>query len=104
MLKKSKVVALLVVCVMMFAVVEPALARTWGEAVRDTAVGGVVGGLLGAAAVFFTGGAAIPFIAGAAVLGASVGATPIGERVTMITGTVASVAVTVLATAAATQK
>ncbi len=32
MLKKSKVVALLVVCVMMFAVVEPALAW-WGFAI-----------------------------------------------------------------------
>ena len=73
MLKKSKVVALLVVCVMMFAVVEPALARTWGEAVRDTAVGGVVGGLLGAAAVFFTGGLALPIIGGAAIVGASIG-------------------------------
>lgn len=104
MLKKSKVVALLVICVMMFAAVEPALARTWGEAVRDTAVGGVVGGLLGAAAVFFTGGAVIPFIAGAAVLGASVGATPIGERVTMVASTVAGVAVTVLVQAALTQK
>ena len=31
MLKKSKVVALLAVCVMMFAVVEPACAETWGE-------------------------------------------------------------------------
>jgi len=31
MLKKSKVVALLAVCVMMFAVVEPACAWSWGE-------------------------------------------------------------------------
>lgn len=104
MLKKSKVVALLVVCVMMFAVVEPACARTWGEAVRDTAVGGVVGGLLGAAAVFFTGGAAIPLIAGAAALGASVGATPMGERVTMVASTVAGAALGVVLVAAFPQK
>lgn len=48
MLKKSKIVALLVVCVMMFAVVEPALAW-WGEdTAYGTAVGGATGGLWGA--------------------------------------------------------
>ncbi len=104
MLKKSKIVALLVVCVMMFAVVEPALARTWGEAVRDTAVGGVVGGLLGAAAVFFTGGLALPIIGGAAIVGASIGATPVGERVTAVAGHVAGAAITVIAYGLATQK
>lgn len=61
MLKKSKVVALLVVFVMMFAVVEPALAW-WGE---DTAYGAVKTG-----ATFGFWGA----VAGAAITGVAVGA------------------------------
>lgn len=87
MLKKSKIVALLVVCVMMFAVVEPALAW-WGEdTAYGTAVGGATGGFWGAvigavaagAAVVATGGlAAIPLagaaIGGAALTGATYGA------------------------------
>ena len=86
MLKKSKVVALLVVCVMMFGVVEPALAW-WGEdTAYGTAVGGATGGLWGAvigavaigASVVATGGwAAIPLalgaIGGAAATGAAIG-------------------------------
>ncbi len=48
MLKKSKVVALLVVCVMMFTAVEPAFAW-WGEdTAYGTAVGGATGGFWGA--------------------------------------------------------
>ena len=74
MLKKSKVVALLVVCVMMFAAVEPALAW-WGE---DTlygaymggtrcgfwgAVAGAVVGAVGVGAMIVTGGlAGIPLM------------------------------------------
>lgn len=87
MLKKSKLVALLVVCVMMFGVVEPALAW-WGEdTAYGTAVGGATGGFWGAvigaavagAAVIATGGlAAIPLagaaIGGAALTGATYGA------------------------------
>ena len=87
MLKKSKVIALLVVCVMTFAVVQPAFAeRTWGEVGQDTAAGAVTGGywggLIGAAiagaAVIATGGlAAIPLagaaIGSAALTGAAVG-------------------------------
>lgn len=87
MLKKSKVVALLVVCVMMFAAVEPALAW-WGEdTAYGTAVGGATGGFWGAvigavivgAGVVATGGlAAIPLaagaIGGAALTGATYGA------------------------------
>ena len=69
MLKKSKVVALLAVCVMMFAVVEPALAWNWGGSI----VGGIAGAILGGAAVVFTGGAARPFVVGGAMMGASVG-------------------------------
>ncbi len=43
MLKKSKIIAVLSVCVMMFAVVQPACAF-WGE---DTLYGGAVGGATG---------------------------------------------------------
>ena len=48
MLKKSKVIALLVVCVMMFAVVEPALALSWSDLnpmtwSRKAIIGTVVG-------------------------------------------------------------
>ena len=92
MLKKSKVVALLVVCVMMFAVVEPACARTWGEWFAETAAGSVVGGLLGAAAVFVTGGAALPLVVGGAVAGAAVGATPEDQRAGVLAGAVTGVA------------
>lgn len=87
MLKKSKVVALLVVCVMMFAVVEPACARSWEQVGEDTAYGSVMGGSMGAivgaflvgAAVVATGGwaALIPAaaaIGGSAVTGAGYGA------------------------------
>ena len=86
MLKKSKVIALLVVCVMMFVAVEPALAW-WGE---DTAYGAYKGGTSGGfwggvlcaigvgAVVVATGGlAALPAaataIGGAAATGAVVG-------------------------------
>ena len=87
-MKKSKVVALLAVCVMMFGVVEPSFARTWGEVGQDTAEGAVVagaaGGVLGAvggailmgAAVFLSGGAllpALPVIGGVALTGATYG-------------------------------
>ena len=89
MLKKSKVVALLAVCVMMFAAVEPACARTWGEWFAETAVGGVAGALLGGAAVVLTGGAALPLVVGGATLGAAVGATPEEHRAEVVTGTIA---------------
>lgn len=92
MLKKSKVVALLVVCMMMFAVVEPACARTWGEWFTETAVGGVAGALLGGAAVVLTGGAALPLVVGGAALGAAVGATPEDKRTEVVTGTIAGIA------------
>ena len=61
MLKKSKVVALLAVCVMMFAVVEPACAWSWSDlnpttwsrkAIIGTVIGiGAVGWSLGRGAV-----------------------------------------------------
>ena len=69
MLKKSKVIALLVVCVMMFAVVEPACAWDWGGSL----VGSIAGAIVGGAAVVFTGGAALPFVVGGAMAGAAVG-------------------------------
>lgn len=92
MLKKSRIIAVLSVCVMVFAVVEPACARTWGEFFAETVGGGVVGGLLGAAAVVVTGGAALPLIVGGAALGASVGATPEEKRGELITSTAAGLA------------
>lgn len=86
MLKKSKVIAVLSVCVMMFAVVQPACAF-WGEdTLYGGAVGGATGGFWGAvigavvvgAGVVATGGlAAIPLaagaIGGAALTGATIG-------------------------------
>ena len=96
MLKKSKIVALLTVSVMMFAVVQPAFAW-WGE---DTAYGGVVGGATGGfwggvigaviagAAVVATGGlAAIPF-AGAAIGGAALTGATYGAAGGAVTGAV----------------
>ena len=92
MLKKSKVVALLVVCMMMFAVVEPACARTWGEFFSDTVGCSVAEALLGGAAVVLTGGAALPLVVGGAALGAAVGATPEEHRAEVITSTAAGMA------------
>lgn len=71
MLKKSKVVALLAVCVMMFATVEPALAwgnRTGsqtGDAVAYGAGAGAAAAIGAAALIFFTGGLATPIVMGA---------------------------------------
>lgn len=101
MMRKSKVIALLVVCVMMFAAVEPALAW-WGEdTAYGTAVGGATGGLWGAiigavavgAGVVATGGlAAIPLaigaIGGAAATGAALGGG-IGATTGAVIGAVA---------------
>ena len=86
MLKKSKVIALLAVCVMMFTVAQPALAW-WGE---DTLYGGVVGGatvglcggILAATAatatVIATGGLAAVPLAGATIGGAALTAAGYG--------------------------
>ena len=97
MMRKSKVVALLAVCVMMFAAVEPALARTadepertWGAIIRDTVVGGVVGAVAG---IFIAG---LPGAGLLGVVGAAIGATPVGERVTMITGSIVGFALGLL--------
>ena len=82
MLKKSKVIALLAVCVMMFTVAQPALAW-WGEdtlygGVVGGATGGLCGGILAAAATtatvittIATGGLAAVPIAGAVIGGAA---------------------------------
>ena len=79
MFKKSRIIALLMVCMMFFSVVQPSFAeyRT-GSAGGDAAAYGVGGGSLaaiGAAAVltFFTGGAALPWVLGAGALGAAGG-------------------------------
>ena len=87
MLKKSKVIAVLSVCVMMFAVVQPAFAeRSWedvGEgAAKGGALGAIVGGALAGLVVLATGGAAaplIPFVVGGAAVGA--GAAAVNEDI-----------------------
>ena len=79
MLKKSRIIAVLSVCVMMFAVVEPACARSWWQVGGDTFVGaetggvlgGILGGLLVGATVVATGGLAALPLAGAAIGGAA---------------------------------
>ncbi len=80
----------------MFAVVEPACARSWSEFFGETTAGGIIGGLLGAGAVILTGGAALPLVAGGAALGAAVGATPEDKRPEVITGTIAGGAAAVI--------
>ena len=81
MLKKSKVIAVLSVCVMMFAVVQPAFAwgnRTGsqtGDAVAYGAgAGAVAAGVAAGALIFFTGGLATPFVIGAAAVAGTAGA------------------------------
>ena len=63
MLKKSRIIAVLSVCVMMFAVVEPAFAaRSWEDVGNDASYGafngGVLGGILGGIIGFCVGGPA----------------------------------------------
>ena len=93
MRKKSRIIAVLLACVMMFGAVESACARTWGEWFTETTAGAVIGGLLGTAAVICTGGAALPLVAGGAVLGAAVGATPEDQRAGVAAGAVTGVAI-----------
>ena len=90
MLRKSRIIAVLSVCVMMFAVVEPAFAWSWRDSFLGTAVGTVIGG----AAVFFTGGAALPIIAGSAAIGACVGGVEDKEQ--LVSGAVVGTAVSIL--------
>ena len=80
MSKKIRRIAVLSLCVVMFAAVQPACARTWGEFFGETIGGGIIGGALGAAAVIVTGGAALPLVVGGAALGAVTGATPEEDR------------------------
>ena len=94
MLKKPKVVALLVVCVMMFAAVEPACAWDWGGSI----FGGIVGAAAGAAVVL-TGGLALPLVpvvAGGAMLGASVGGVDEDPKSGVVAGTGAGLGATIL--------
>ena len=81
MLKKSKIVALLTVSVMMFAVVQSAFA--WGNrtgsrggdaAAYGTGAGAVAAGVAAAALIFFTGGLAAPVVIGAAAVAGAAGA------------------------------
>lgn len=80
MLKKSKVVALLAVCVMVFGAVQPAFAwgnRTGsreGDAVAYGAGAGTAAAIGAAALIFFTGGLATPFVVGAAAVAGVAGA------------------------------
>lgn len=95
MLKKSKVVALLVVCVMMFVVVEPACAWDWGGSI----FGGIVGGAIAGAAVVMTGGLALPLVpvvAGGAMVGASVGGVDEDPKSGVVAGAGAGLGATIL--------
>lgn len=80
MLKRSKKVALLAVCVMVFGVVQPAFAwgnRTGsreGDAVAYGAGAGTAAAIGAAALIFFTGGLATPFVVGAAAVAGVAGA------------------------------
>ena len=67
-------IAVLMACVMMFSIVEPACARTWGEFFAESAVGGVIGGVIGAASFFIVGEGAVVVALAGAVLGALIGA------------------------------
>ncbi len=75
MLKKSRIIAVLSVCVMMFAVVEPALAwgnRTGSRGGDAAAYGGTAAVIAGGILTVLTGGLALPLI-GAAAAGAGAG-------------------------------
>ena len=80
MLKRSRKVAVLAVCVMMFGVVQPAFAwgnRTGsreGDAVAYGAGAGTAAAIGAAALIFFTGGLATPFVVGAAAVAGVAGA------------------------------
>ena len=86
-MKRSKFIAVLLVGVMMFGVVQPVFAeRSWedvGEgAAKGGAMGAIVGGGLAALIVIATGGAAaplIPFVVGGAAVGA--GAAAVNEDI-----------------------
>ena len=83
MLKKSRIIAVLLACVMMFGVVQPTFAknsRTWEEVGEEATDWGMWGAVIGGTiAVIATGGAALPLVIGAgaagAVAGAGIGAT-----------------------------
>ena len=86
MSKKMRRIAVLSLCIVMFAAVQPACARTWGDFWAETIGGGILGGVLGAAAVVVTGGAALPLVAGGAAAGALFGAGTEEQRAEMING------------------
>ena len=73
-------------CVMMFALVEPACARTWGEWLTETVGGGVIGAVVGGGVVVLTGGAALPIVAGCAAMGAAAGAADEKTRPAIVAG------------------
>lgn len=76
-MKRSKFIAVLMVGIMMFGVVQPACARTWGEVgeeAKDWGMwGALVGGVFFVGSIIATGGAALPVYIGAGLTGAAVG-------------------------------
>lgn len=94
MLKKSKVIAVLVVSVMMFAVASPACAWNWWGSIVGCAIGAGAG-----AFVVLTGGLAaplIPVVAGGAMIGASVGGADEDPKSNVVAGTGAGLGVTII--------
>ena len=89
MLKKSRIIAVLLACVMIFGVVETACARTWGEWFAETAAGGVIGAVVGGGIVLLTGGAALPVVAGCAAVGVAAGAADEDTRPVIVGGAIA---------------
>lgn len=89
-MKRSKFVAMVLLCALALSVAQPVFARTWGEFFTDTGVGAAIGIAAGGALAFFSGGASIPFtiplmagVGGGAAVGAAVGAAPEDQRVEM---------------------
>ena len=80
MLKKSRSIAVLLVCVVMFGVIEPAFAwgnRTGsqaGDAAAYGACAGVAAGVAAGLLIFCTGGLAAPVVIGAAAVAGAAGA------------------------------
>ena len=79
-MKRSKFIAVLMVGVMMFCVVQPVFAkdnRTWGEVgeeAKDWGMwGAIIGGVVVVGSIIATGGAALPVYIGAGLGGAAVG-------------------------------
>lgn len=95
MLKKSRSIAVLLVCVVMFGVVEPACAWDWGGSFW----GGAIGATLAGAVVVCTGGLALPLVpvvGGGAMIGAAIGGADDDPKSQAVAGTGAGLGSTIL--------